>query len=792
MKHIYGITVLAFMLSFLSPVSAQNPSPKRELRGAWIASVASLDWPASPGADPQVQRNQLTAMLDTLKSTGINTVIFQIRPECDALYQSSLEPWSYWLTGVQGGAPVPFYDPLEFAIDEAHARGMELHAWFNPYRAVRVIGLYPISPNHVSVQHPDWILTFPQINQRLLDPGVPQVRDFVTAVIMDVVRRYDVDGVHFDDYFYPYPNGSAFPVGITNEDDATFAAYNRGFVNRGDWRRDNVNLLMRQVYDSIKAVKPFVKFGISPFGIWKNGVPPGISGLDAYSTLYADPIAWLRDGTVDYLTPQLYWRIGGSQDYSKLMPWWADSTAFYGRHHYPGHIFGSYTTSELPNQLRLDRGNPKTDGSVFFRATFFLDGTLGFKDTLREDLYRNHAILPVMAWMDTVAPYPPRGFRYEQLPSTGTAALQWDLPLTAPDGDSASRYVVYRFDHMPQQNEIDDPANIINVEGKRTSTPSTPPTTGSPYYYLATALDRNYNESIISSIVAVSPPSAPVLAFPANNAPDQPPVITVGWNRISLAARYGLQVGTDSTFTTGIILNIQDLTDSTYDVTGLAGQTRYFWKVGASNAGGTGPFSQARSFVTGFPSTPLPVYPGNFMVDVPVDTLLRWSPGLSADSYDLQMSKFFNLSVLIVDTTGLTDTTFGAGPLESFTVYYWRMRAVNTIGASPWTDVWRFRTLTVVSVGSGASIPDRFDLHQNFPNPFNPATHIEFDLPEMSRVTLTVYDILGREIQKLVDDTLPAGTHSVVWNASAFSSGTYFYVLRAGSFTGVKKMVFTK
>jgi uncharacterized lipoprotein YddW (UPF0748 family) len=789
MKTLYSVLILVSF--FLASAFGQSPSPKRELRGAWIASVASLDWPTNPLASPQVQQDQLVAMLDTLKSAGINVIIFQIRPECDALYESSLEPWSYWLTGVQGGPPVPFYDPLVFAIEEAHARGMELHAWFNPYRAVRVIGLYPLSPNHVSVQHPDWILNFPQINQRLLDPGLPQVRDFVTAVITDVVRRYDVDGVHFDDYFYPYPSGSSFPVGITNEDDATFAAYNRGFVNRGDWRRDNVNLLMKQVHDSIKAVKPFVKFGISPFGIWKNGVPPGIIGLDAYSTLYADPITWLRDGTVDYLTPQLYWKIGGSQDYAKLMPWWADSVSFYGRHHYPGHIFGSYTTSELPNQLRLDRQNSNTDGSVFFRASFFVSGTLGFIDTLRQDLYRNQAILPVMAWLDTVAPYPPRGFRYESLP-TGVAALQWDLPLTAPDGDSASRYVVYRFDHMPQQNEIDDPANIINVEGKRTNTPPTPPTTGSPYYYLATALDRNYNESIISTVVAVNPPSAPILAYPANNAPDQPPVIAVGWNRPAVAAGYHLQLGTDSTFVSGIALDVSDLTDSTYDVTGLAGQTRYFWRVRANNGGGTSPFSQARSFVTGFPAAPVPVYPTNFMTDVPVDTLLRWNTAASAMSYDLQVSKYFNLSVLLVDTTGLADTTFAPGLLESFTIYNWRMRGVNGIGVGPWTDILRFRTVTVTSAGEGETVPDQFALHQNFPNPFNPSTRIEFDLPEMTRVTLTVYDILGREVKILVDDSLPAGTHSVTWNATEFSSGIYFYVLRAGAYTGVKKMVFTK
>ncbi|HEX9972655.1 MAG TPA: family 10 glycosylhydrolase, partial [bacterium] len=274
--------------------------------------MVNLDWPSSPSLNPDRQRSELVSTLDQLRAVGINAIFFQVRPECDAFYQSTYEPWSYFLTGKQGKAPSPFYDPLEFAISEAHKRGMELHAWFNPYRAIREIGSFQIDSTHVTVRHPDWAIQIG--NFKFLNPGLPMVREHVTAVIIDVARRYDIDGIHFDDYFYPYP-----PNNITNEDDQTFANYSRGFTGRGDWRRDNVNLFIEMVYDTIQAIKPYVKFGVSPFGIWKNGVPSGITGLDAYSAIYADAVTWFNKQIVDYVAPQLYWAFGGGQDYGKLL-----------------------------------------------------------------------------------------------------------------------------------------------------------------------------------------------------------------------------------------------------------------------------------------------------------------------------------------------------------------------------------------------------------------------------------------------------------------------------------------
>jgi len=423
------LAVVSLVILYVNAADAQTASPKREFRGAWIATVVNLDWPSSRTSDVDSKKIELLFMLDELKLAGINAVVFQVRPECDALYASPYDPWSYWLTGQQGQTPLPFFDPLEFAVDEAHKRGIELHAWLNPYRSVRSVGSYTAAATHVSVVHPEWHLDFGSF--KILDPGLDSVREYVTTIVVDIVQRYDVDGIHFDDYFYPYPPNNMTANALNNAlDDASFAADSRGFLSKAEWRRDNVNLLVKMVHDSIQSVKPFVKLGISPFGIWKNGVPAGIVGLDAYNTIYCDAMAWLEDQSVDYLAPQLYWKIGGSQDYSKLMPWWADSVAQDQRHLYTGHILNStsYSTAELPNQVALNRGNPKAYGSVFFRAKLLIDNTLSFEDSLKANVFRLPSIVPVMAWKDTVVPNSPMNVAY--VPGgSGMPELTWESKL---------------------------------------------------------------------------------------------------------------------------------------------------------------------------------------------------------------------------------------------------------------------------------------------------------------------------------------------------------------------------
>ncbi len=404
-----GILVILFSLIMSLPFYSQTKSPGREFRSAWVATVVNLDWPPAPGLPVEKQKEELIKLFDALAFLNFNAVFFQVRPECDALYNSSFDPWSFWLTGKQGRAPEPFYDPLEFAIEEAHKRGMELHAWINPYRAVRKTGSYKIAPNHVSRKHPEWIITSGKL--KYLNPGLPQVRNYVVNVIKEIVRNYNVDGIHFDDYFYPYP-----PNEIKTEDFGTFKRYSRGIGSIEEWRRDNVNLLIKEIYTEIKKIKPFVKFGVSPFGIWRNNVPAGINGFDAYSRIYADPVYWLENNLVDYIVPQLYWPFGGGQDFAKLSDWWSlqkNNSQFYaGLGFYRA---GSWNSDEIPNQIEYLRGNPFAEGFVIFRAANVFDNVKNITGLLSRSLLRNKTVPPVLKNNNIAVPPVPLNFHFTKI-----------------------------------------------------------------------------------------------------------------------------------------------------------------------------------------------------------------------------------------------------------------------------------------------------------------------------------------------------------------------------------------
>ncbi|MCI7310146.1 MAG: family 10 glycosylhydrolase, partial [Prevotella sp.] len=297
-------------------VKANIPVNKREFRGAWIQCINGQ----FNGMSTSQMQEYLLHQLNELKQSGVNAIIFQVRPECDALYASSIEPWSRFLTGVQGKAPIPYWDPLDWMIKESHKRGMELHAWINPYRA-KIKSTRELANNHVAVKYPERV--FPYDGQLILNPGLPENREYLYQVVDDIVSRYDIDGLHMDDYFYPYPS-----PGQTIADDAAFTRYNNGFKNIHDWRRDNVNILIKELGERIHQRKPWVKFGISPFGIYRNkrndpNIGSETSGLQNYDDLYADVLLWVNNGWIDYNVPQLYWEIGNkAADYKTLIAWW--------------------------------------------------------------------------------------------------------------------------------------------------------------------------------------------------------------------------------------------------------------------------------------------------------------------------------------------------------------------------------------------------------------------------------------------------------------------------------------
>ncbi|MGE5313238.1 MAG: family 10 glycosylhydrolase [Acidobacteriota bacterium] len=782
-----SVLALFLMLCTTTLLHAQSASPKREFRGVWVASVDNLDWPTR-GASPASQQAALTAIFDRMKAAGINAIIFQVRPECDALYQSPFEPWSRWLTGTQGVAPSPLWDPLTFAVDEAHKRGMELHAWFNPYRAVKSIGNYTQAATHVSKTHPEWTLTSTAEKMMYLNPGLPQVRDFVASVCADIVRRYNVDGLHADDYFYPY-------TPIQNEDAATFAQYPRGFTDIGDWRRDNVNLLMKAIDDSVKAIKPWVKFGMSPFGIWKSGIPAGTSGLDAYNTLYGDAIAWLQQKTVDYLTPQLYWAIGGATDYYKLTSWWASQMD--GRHLYTGqapfHISdGTFGVSEVQTQIRYNRQVPGVQGSVYFRANVGIsDNPKGFADSLKNDLYKYPAVPPVMSWKETVPPNAPSNLKLQQ--SAGSITLTWDAPAAAADGDVASRYIVYRFKKTnPTAADREDARNIIAVTGTESASPSARVDEGNASYTFAvSALDKNNNESAgMTNTVSVSAtPAAPVLAAPADNAPTYPSGAVLQWNPVADAAAYQIELAASPAFEPSSILFSLNTTSTSYAVNGLPPQQRFFWRVTSGAVGGTSTYSSVRSFTTAWPALPTLLTPviSTSMTRWPVFT---WTK-VGGTSFRLQLSTsadFTQTQYMVVDTT-LADTVYyRRAALDPVKQYRWRVMASNAYGQSAWTTSQAFRTNSETAVERDPSVPQRTELLQNYPNPFNPSTTIRFTLAKAEFVRLAITDMLGRTVSVLLNETMPQGSYALDWNAAHLPSGVYFYTLRAGSYSMTRKL----
>jgi uncharacterized lipoprotein YddW (UPF0748 family) len=394
--------------------SSIAPPVAREFRGVWVASVANMDWPSRPGLPVAEQKSELIAILDRAAALNLNAVVLQVRPSADALYASKKEPWSAFLTGQMGKAPVPFYDPLAFAVEEAHARGLELHAWVNPYRAHYPADKSPIVASHIARRRPDLVVKYGPF--LWLDPGSSEVRAYTVGVVRDIVRRYDIDGIHIDDYFYPYRERTRRGREIPFPDARTWRAYQRGggTLSRDDWRRRNVDLLVEQLYSTVKEEKPWVKFGISPFGIWRPGSPASVRGLDAYAELYADSRKWLQRGWLDYFAPQLYWRSSAPQQrYDELLHWWAEQNTL-GRHlwvgNYTSRVMGegaNWPAAELLEQVRLTRADSGASGNLHFSMSVFMQNRDALVDRLVAGPYAAPALVPASPWLDNHAPAAP-------------------------------------------------------------------------------------------------------------------------------------------------------------------------------------------------------------------------------------------------------------------------------------------------------------------------------------------------------------------------------------------------
>lgn len=488
-----------FLLICVLAISAQllnaSNQPKREFRGAWIQCVNGQ----FQGMSTETMQRTLRYQLDVLKKDGINAIMFQVRPEADALYNSPYEPWSRFLTGVQGQAPSPYWDPLQWMIDECHQRGMELHAWINPYRA-KTKTTNVLAPTHIGNTHPE--LLFRYDDQLIFNPGIPQNRLYICKIVDDIVRRYDVDGIHIDDYFYPYP-----VAGIQIPDDEQYARYSNGIKNRADWRRYNVNLLIEQLGDSVHSIKPWVKFGVSPFGIFRNKTSDPVNGSDTrglqnYDDLYADVLFWVNSGWVDYCIPQLYWQIGHpTADYATLIKWWnryaSKRPLYIGQDVERTVKYADLKDSMInqqPAKFLLQRSLPHVDGSCMWYAKAVVDNVGNYGTMLSSVYHRYPSLQPYMPFLGTKAPGKVR--RIKPVWTEDGYILFWTAPKGKHWETQATKYVVYRFN----KDEKVDISDVSKIAAVTTNTFFKLPYENgkTKFVYVVTALNRIQNESKIA------------------------------------------------------------------------------------------------------------------------------------------------------------------------------------------------------------------------------------------------------------------------------------------------------
>ncbi len=407
------------------------PAIQREMRGVWIATVANIDWPSRSTLTAEQQRAELVDILDRAAAAGLNAVMFHVRPAGDAVYLSSLEPWASMLSGTQGVDPG--YDPLAYAVTQAHQRGLEIHAWINPFRGGSSRDTAKLAPTHQFTVRRDLMRVYG--SALWFDPGEPEVHDHAMRVISDIARRYDVDGIHADDYFYPYQQTDAANKLIDFPDSASYAR-SGSTLSRADWRRANVDRFVERMYREVHAIKPMMKVGLSPFGIWRPDNPVGVTGLDAFATIYADSRKWLQQGWVDYLAPQLYWAITGPQSYPAVLDWWLAQNSM-SRHVWPGlatyrvndGTANAFTSAEIPNQVAATRTRPAASGHVLYNGTTTLKKSGGAVVASLAPLYATRALVPAFTWLDNTPPLAPtlgvQGRTVQITPGAGESARWW-------------------------------------------------------------------------------------------------------------------------------------------------------------------------------------------------------------------------------------------------------------------------------------------------------------------------------------------------------------------------------
>ena len=722
MKRIY---LVFFFSLFVLSISAQTP--KREMRATWLATVWQIDWPgnvvSTTGSAIEInsQKNMMIRILDSLASANMNAVCFQVRSRCDAMYQSSYEPWSTDLVATRGMNPG--YDPLAFVIQEGHKRGIEVHAWLNPYRFETALNQWSGKPGDYRATNPDWVLTYAS-GSSILDPGHPGVVKRIQSIVAEIVNNYDVDGILFDDYFYAY---GGTPASL---DANTQALYKPANMDLGDWRRSNVNKMVKAVYDTIQQIKPYVRFGVSPFGIWttnqtvaaKQGIelPSGISGSDMYASIYCDPVAWLNEGSVDYISPQLYWATGGPQDYGTLSPWWSALSNRFGKHFYSsqdlaglatsnyapqaraagvsgfvspqgeavninamtsieGRLIGSnimrasasnFTQEEIGKQITINRTADENGapGSIFF-STKQLYLTKGFINYLKKFFYSSKSLLPAIDWKQRT-----NYGMVSNIAVTGNV-LSWTSAF------SNVRYAVYAIPN-DKAGAVGNFTNAQYLSGVSYSTSYTLPknVSASTHTFAVAVLDRYGNESaprVMGQQEAT--PAVVALTAPANGANLIKP-FEFSWTADGSVELYYLEIAKDNAFTQ--LICSRELTGNTFSTTNLdvleVGRT-YYWRVRTRKANAQDGISEVRTVTAQDFKI---IQPLTGVTNISLTPTITWTDLGASSSYFVEVAttNLFGSGSVIYSTTvnGKSSFTIPAKTLTGLTSYYIRV-TVNGI-----------------------------------------------------------------------------------------------------------------
>ncbi len=720
--------------------------PKQEMRAAWVTTVWGLDWPATviptTGSTYHIdqQKSQMIALLDKLKSANMNTIFFQVRSECDAMYQSSYEPWSSYLVATRGMDPG--YDPLQFVIEEGHKRGMEVHAWLNPYRFESVVGKYAGKAGDYRDTHPEWVLEYPDKadgskNVAILDPGNPGVRQRITDIVEELVTNYDLDGLTFDDYFYAY-GGTPLSLDAYSQN-----LWKPAEMNVHDWRRQNVNQMVADVYNKIQSIKPYITYGLSPFGIWTTDpavaaardieLPKGITGLNAYQDIYCDPVAWLEQGTVDYVSPQLYWPTTSTgQDYKVLAPWWSDISNRFRRHLYVSHSISDLASSSYapglesplksissdtvlldlkglsmleyfsqPSLVQLKGSTPPTEyglqvqinrqsdkngapGSVFFRASQFYEP--GFTNYLASHEYANRSIAPAINW---------KGVNDRALPVN--LRLEGDL-FKWESGEDNVRFVVYAIpnDKVNEAGNFSTGAYILGVSYRSDfDLTAFSDITVATHTMAVSVLDRFGNEfPPVLMNHAPSANEAAVLTYPADQQQAFNP-FSFRWNQVEDAELYLIEVAEDAAF--GEVIYRRELTANEFAAVNISMNigTTYHWRVITRKTGVADAVSQVRQFTFVDQPRPQILQPTNNSTNVILTPTIEWAQFDEGYSYDLQIALNTTFSVPVVEVTNIAGLSYEVpqNTLMASSTYFVRVQAHDTQSTTAWSEVLRFSTV---------------------------------------------------------------------------------------------------